>query len=137
MSKSTGNFLTSRQAVEKFSADAARLAMVNAGDGIEDANFEETVANRGILKLHELKEWCEDVIGNSHPVSSAEECIQARDGNKTQNLDTIQRFGELGFWDQLFENEVNTLIHKAKTHYAKLVLSYFFPTARCSYLLFY
>jgi len=62
MSKSTGNFLTLRQTVEKFSADAARVAIADAGDAIEDANFEETVANKTILKLHELKRWLEEMV---------------------------------------------------------------------------
>ncbi|THH16220.1 hypothetical protein EW146_g4386 [Bondarzewia mesenterica] len=48
MSKSTGNSLTMRQGVEKFGADATRLALADAGDGIEDANFDEKNANANI-----------------------------------------------------------------------------------------
>jgi leucyl-tRNA synthetase len=59
MSKSKGNSLTLRQAVEKFGADATRLAMADAGDGIEDANFEEKNANANILRIHTLLMWCE------------------------------------------------------------------------------
>jgi leucyl-tRNA synthetase len=59
MSKSKGNSLTLRQAVEKFGADATRLAMADAGDGIEDANFEEKSANANILRIHTLLMWCE------------------------------------------------------------------------------
>jgi leucyl-tRNA synthetase len=51
MSKSTGNFLTLSEMVEKFGADAARIAFADAGDGVEDANFEEKVANAAILRL--------------------------------------------------------------------------------------
>jgi len=39
MSKNTGNFLTLYEAIEKFSADGMRMALADAGDGIEDANF--------------------------------------------------------------------------------------------------
>ncbi|KAL2023610.1 hypothetical protein VTK56DRAFT_1767 [Thermocarpiscus australiensis] len=59
MSKSTGNFLTLNSAVEKFGADATRIALADGGDGIDDANFEETTANATILKLFELKRWIE------------------------------------------------------------------------------
>jgi leucyl-tRNA synthetase len=59
MSKSTGNSLTLRDAVEKFGADATRLALADAGDGIEDANFDEKNANANILRLHTLIDWCQ------------------------------------------------------------------------------
>ena len=52
MSKSTGNFLTLNETVNKFGADAARVAFADAGDGVEDANFEEKVANAAILRLY-------------------------------------------------------------------------------------
>ena len=59
MSKSTGNALTLREGVEKFGADAMRLTLADAGDGIEDANFEEKTANANILRVHTLLGWCE------------------------------------------------------------------------------
>ncbi|CAG5872080.1 unnamed protein product [Menidia menidia] len=52
MSKSTGNFLTLSQAIDKFSADGMRLALADAGDTVEDANFVETMADAGILRLY-------------------------------------------------------------------------------------
>ena len=59
MSKSTGNSLTLRDGVDKFGADAMRLTLADAGDGIEDANFEEKTANANILRVHTLLSWCE------------------------------------------------------------------------------
>lgn len=59
MSKSKGNSMTLRQCVEKFGADAARLCLADAGDGIEDANFDEKTANANILRVHTLTSWCE------------------------------------------------------------------------------
>lgn len=59
MSKSTGNSLTLRQAIDKYGADATRLTLADAGDGIEDANFEEKTANAAILRLYTLFEWCQ------------------------------------------------------------------------------
>jgi leucyl-tRNA synthetase len=37
MSKSTGNFLTLSEAIQKFGADATRLSLADAGDDITDA----------------------------------------------------------------------------------------------------
>lgn len=65
MSKSTGNFLTLRDAIEKFGADATRLSLADGGDGVEDANFEEKTANANILRIHTLLSWCEvDIPGS-------------------------------------------------------------------------
>lgn len=59
MSKSTGNSLTLKEGVVKFGADATRIALADAGDGIEDANFDEKNANAAILRMHTLIEWCQ------------------------------------------------------------------------------
>lgn len=59
MSKSTGNFMTLGQCLKKFGADATRLALADAGDTLDDANFDEKVANAAILKLFVLEQWIE------------------------------------------------------------------------------
>lgn len=71
MSKSTGNSLTLHESVNKFGADATRLALADAGDGIEDANFDEKTANAAILRVHTLIEWCQVSLFN-HFVLHAE-----------------------------------------------------------------
>ncbi|KAL9631861.1 MAG: hypothetical protein Q9164_005661, partial [Protoblastenia rupestris] len=101
MSKSTGNFLTLSDAVKKYGADACRIALADAGDGVEDANFEEAVANQIILRMHTLKEWCEETL-------STNESSKLRTGKGTT------------FWDTLFENEMRTLVHEAHAHYSSL-----------------
>jgi leucyl-tRNA synthetase len=95
MSKSKGNFLTLSEAVKKYGADATRIAMADAGDGIEDANFDERVADSSILRLFTLKEWCEETVKDN----------------------TLRTGPADAFWDKLFENEMNTLVHEARTHY--------------------
>ena len=57
MSKSTGNFLTMVDAIERFSADGTRLALADAGDTLEDANFMFDMADAGILRLYSQIEW--------------------------------------------------------------------------------
>lgn len=95
MSKSKGNTLTMRQGIDKFGAGATRLTLADAGDGIEDANFDEKTANASILRLHTLVLWCEEMM---------------------QNLSTL-RTGERNFHDMVFENEINQLINTTYGHY--------------------
>ncbi|XP_038055725.1 leucine--tRNA ligase, cytoplasmic-like [Patiria miniata] len=63
MSKSTGNFLTLSGALEKYSADGMRLALADAGDqAVEDANFIESLADAGILRLYTFLEWTREML---------------------------------------------------------------------------
>jgi len=64
MSKSTGNFLTLNDAIEIYSADAVRIALADAGDGMDDANFEEAAANAAVLKLHAQIKQVEAFVEN-------------------------------------------------------------------------
>lgn len=62
MSKSDGNFLTLSESIRKFSADGTRLCLADAGDSVEDANFVETTADAGILRLYTFIEWVQEMI---------------------------------------------------------------------------
>ncbi|KAK3951887.1 hypothetical protein QBC32DRAFT_153395 [Pseudoneurospora amorphoporcata] len=95
MSKSTGNFMTLDDVVKKYGADAARVALADAGDGISDSNFVEDVADNTILRFYTNKEWIEETL-------------------KDESL----RTGELNsFQDALFDNEMNALVSEARKHY--------------------
>ena len=67
MSKSLGNFLTINDAIEKFGVDATRITLADAGDSLDDANFESEMANGAILKLFTLEKWINDNITKSCP----------------------------------------------------------------------
>jgi leucyl-tRNA synthetase len=96
MSKSTGNFMTLQEMTEKYGADASRIALADAGDGVNDANFEEDVADNNIVRLYNLREWCEEM---------------ARD-------QADLRTGELNsFQDALFANDLNSLTREAIDQY--------------------
>jgi leucyl-tRNA synthetase len=123
MSKSTGNFLTLSECVKKFGADATRIAMADAGDGVEDSNFDESVANAIILKIYELKKWIEEVVRESRILKKGETVAQVRDAENIKAVDTIQRTGLKLFWDQIFDNELNILVREALQQYDKYVLS--------------
>ena len=65
MSKSTGNFMTVSEAVAEFGADATRLALADAGDSVEDANFLKDTANAAILRLYTLLEFFQTVLAGN------------------------------------------------------------------------
>ena len=94
MSKSAGNSLTLRESVEKFGADPTRLALADAGDSIEDANFDEKNANAHILRLHTLIDWCVEML---------------KEQDKLRKTRT--------YHDTIFENEINDLIAQTKAAY--------------------
>ncbi|RKF73758.1 Leucine--tRNA ligase, cytoplasmic [Golovinomyces cichoracearum] len=119
MAKSTGNFMTLDDMVKKYGADASRIALADAGDGVADANFEEDVADNNVLRLYTLREWIEE---------------QVKDASSL-------RTGPMNhFLDKLFENEMNTLVNDTYQHYEdtnyKLALKsalYEFTSARDFY----
>uniref|UniRef100_A0A7N6BYV2 leucine--tRNA ligase n=1 Tax=Anabas testudineus TaxID=64144 RepID=A0A7N6BYV2_ANATE len=100
MSKSTGNFLTLSQAIDKFSADGMRLALADAGDTVEDANFVETMADAGILRLYTWVEWVKEMIANQNNL-------------RTGPADT--------FNDRVFASEMNAGILKTEQHYDRMM----------------
>jgi leucyl-tRNA synthetase len=119
MSKSTGNFMTLDDMVKKYGADASRIALADAGDAVVDANFEEDVADNNILRLYNLREWCEEMTSPK---------ADLRSGEKND------------FLDALFDNEMNSLVREAHDHYKatnyKLALKtalYDFTSARDFY----
>lgn len=143
MSKSSGNFLTLEDAISKFGADATRVALADAGDGMDDANFDETVANSAILRLFELRKWCEELINEPHILdASAGETYTSIRHARIRNPDCIQRPHDApkNFWDELFEDELNGLVRKTELSYQaaqyKAALKtgfYYFTNARDSY----
>ena len=73
MSNSTGNFMTFRDSIETFGADATRFALADAGDSLEDANFLVDTANMAILLLYNLIEFCNESIKDLNK-SRKDEC---------------------------------------------------------------
>ena len=90
MSKSTGNFLTLRDCIEEYGSDATRIALADAGDSLDDANFERTVANSAILRLFVLEEWFKRNLSTSVP--------EGFDFSVKEEMDEF---------DLIFENEIN------------------------------
>lgn len=121
MSKSTGNFLTLEDALNKYSADGMRMTLADAGDTVEDANFVESVAEANLLRLYAFYEWCKEVVENQNN-------LRPRDSPK----DT--------YADRVFESEINKTIIETKKHYESMMYKevlktgfYEFQTARDRY----
>lgn len=100
MSKSEGNFLTLGEAIQKFSADGMRLALADAGDSIEDANFAESVAEAGILRLYTFIEWVKEMLANKHSLRSGSPDL---------------------FHDKVFISEMNLKIKETDENYNKML----------------
>lgn len=100
MSKSKGNFLMMLESVEEFTADAARLALADAGDTMEDANFDRAVANNLILSLFVEEEFVRSVV----------------EDNKNGKL----RQGEMTFMDRCLDNEISHIIECTAQKYDQM-----------------
>ncbi|CAG5126753.1 unnamed protein product, partial [Candidula unifasciata] len=98
MSKSTGNFCTLEEAINKFSADGMRLSLADAGDHIEDANFVEKMAEAGLLRLYSLLEWVREMIASKDTLRAGPE-------------------NSYTFNDRVFVSEMNKSIAETKSNY--------------------
>ena len=111
MSKSEGTFITMKDAIKEYSADATRFALADAGDGLEDANFEKKSVNAAILKLTKEIEWVEEIVAD---MAQPEQQTQ---GSGTE-VGKLLRRGELSFLDRVFLNELNASVADADRSYA-------------------
>lgn len=101
MSKSTGNFLTIKECIAKFGADATRITLADAGDGLDDANFDTDVANAVVLKLFTLEKWIKDNLQSAFPEGKMD----------------FSNHKEFDLWDNIFENAVNHSIEVTTQNY--------------------
>uniref|UniRef100_A0A7S0UUZ6 leucine--tRNA ligase n=1 Tax=Polytomella parva TaxID=51329 RepID=A0A7S0UUZ6_9CHLO len=105
MSKSTGNFKTLRDAIYEYGSDAMRWALADAGDGMDDANFETSIANAAILRLTKELAWIEETLAAVNNDSSS-----LRSGDEL----TLMA-------DKVFDNEINIAIAQAKAAYDRML----------------
>jgi leucyl-tRNA synthetase len=65
MSKSTGNFMTIREAVDQYGADATRLAMASSSlNTISDGSFELKSCDASVLNLYTEIEQIKKLLNN-------------------------------------------------------------------------
>eukprot|EP00727_Mastigamoeba_balamuthi_P001131 m51a1_g11014 putative leucyl-trna synthetase (1104) ;mRNA; r:382753-386680 len=100
MSKSTGNFLTLREAIDQYSADGMRIALADAGDGVDDANFVAATADSALLRLHTQLAWAEDaLLKNELPLDDSTDLTS--------------------FQDRVFDAELNRAVVDADRAYSR------------------
>lgn len=103
MSKSTGNWITLAECIERYGVDASRLALADAGDTLDDANFEEDVANSAVLKLFVLEQWIQSNMPKGESMDWSE-----HDESK---------YGE---WDRIIMNEVRRVAGESREAYESM-----------------
>ena len=108
MSKSTGNFMTLRESVERYGADAARLVLADAGDAIDDANFVEQQADSFILRLYTQLDFYLESYGKPSLTLTGATFTAFRPETAPFN-----------FHDKYFEAEMNSLVVEATRNFEK------------------
>lgn len=97
MSKSTGNFLTLSDAIDKYSADGVHVALAQAGDGLGHANFNGNVARDAIVFLNTEFAWVTETL---------------RKTEEYKNDHTYDFSSKATFWDEIFMDEMNDIINR-------------------------
>jgi leucyl-tRNA synthetase len=101
MSKSKGNFLTIEHVNKEYGADATRIALADAGDDLENANFSKKTANDTILGLYTLDQWIQEHL-------------------KQVAAGSLRQGGEWTFMDRVFNNEMNRLVAECHAGYQRM-----------------
>jgi leucyl-tRNA synthetase len=91
MSKSRGNFLMMKESIEEFTADGVRFALADAGDTLEDANFDRSVANNAMMYLFVEEEWVRSALADVEK-------------------GVLRTGSDMLFMDKAFDNEMDHLI---------------------------
>jgi leucyl-tRNA synthetase len=94
-----------RDCIEKYGVDATRISLADSGDSLDDANFEESVANSSILRLFVFEKWIQDEF---------KKVFASGDGldfSSQPHYDT---------WDEILENEINSAIENTSRYYNEI-----------------
>merc|ERR1711907_325946 len=76
-----------------YGTDATRFTLADAGDGLDDANFEAKTANQAILKLTKEDNWISEILSGE---------VKTTDAPATR------------FFDKVFENQINIAVTETK-----------------------
>ncbi|AFZ81315.1 leucyl-tRNA synthetase, putative [Theileria equi strain WA] len=102
MSKSKGNFLTLEDAIKTYTSDGTRIALADAGDSLDDANFSKETAEAAVLKLHSV------LLAAQSDISQV--------GSNSSDISDMAKFA-----GEIFENEIKVLADKAKFAYENFI----------------
>ena len=107
MSKQTGNFMTLADGVDIYGSDACRIALADAGDSLDDANFVDSVANNSVLKIYVFEQW----------LANREKNVA---GESFANVDWTNYGADFDSVDKIFDNELNKVITEGKTQFDEI-----------------
>jgi len=94
--------MTMNECIKKFGSDASRVALCDAGDTLDDANFDEAVANAAIMKLFVLDGWIQTNF-------TKEPLDFSKDDPSQYTL-----------WDKLLMNEISKALTDAHKSYSEM-----------------
>lgn len=100
MSKNKGNFITLKQSIDKYGVNVTRFIAAQAGDDINDGNFNLDDVDSSVLVMYaEIQNW-----------------------NKLNLLDTInhRRCGQFEFTDHLHLIKLNKILNKVFEAYSEM-----------------
>lgn len=112
MSKSKGNFLILNETIDEYGADATRFACADAGDSLDDANFERDTANATILSLVTEEAWIKETLAASDLRSGEMNTMDKVLVNETNRHieDTSKAFSSMQFKEGLKQGWFEMLI---------------------------
>jgi len=96
MSKSKGNFITMKDALNQFGADATRCALLLGGEGMNDPDWRADTVQDFKTKLHGFQSLADNIIENAkHPQTGHMEdwlisVLQQKIKTVTQNMETLK-----------------------------------------------
>ncbi|OII78057.1 leucyl-tRNA synthetase [Cryptosporidium andersoni] len=110
MSKSLGNWITLHDGINEFTSDACRIALADAGDTIDDANFCRDSANSAIMRLFALLQFVQMFQARKEKMRCGSEADeQSTDHNLVgKSLEQI---------DEIFASEIIRLIDECRKSY--------------------
>lgn len=98
MSKSEGNFISLRDAVEEYSVDSVRFVLAESSSGLNDANFVKKYVKSSVNKLgNELDYLTQLIVGYGLMVDD-----------------------ELTIWDSVFNTEIENILNSCHKKYIEM-----------------
>jgi leucyl-tRNA synthetase len=122
MSKSKGNFLMLHEAVARWSADATRFALADAGDSLEDANFERDRADGAILRLTTEEEYVKEIIAlaNDGKLRGSSSILPSPTLDPIGHLTALEHDSSLKYADRVFLAKINVAIRETDANYESM-----------------
>jgi len=122
MSKSKGNFLMLHEAVAKWSADATRFALADAGDSLEDANFERDRADGAILRLTTEEDYVKEVLSlaTEGKLRSSSSTLPSPATDAAAHVAALEKDPSLLYADRVFLAKINLAIRESEANFESM-----------------